>query len=129
MTRAGPLAALQQRLVDAVDGRRQIALLRQTLASTEDLAVICAVATCVSELAETCADDLLDEAANLKDRVAAKADALGVDLAAVRRPRDEVETFDVRGRDFLLENLRTVHGEPRPDIAPELIAVGKVAPP
>ena len=71
-----PLASIRQRLANAGSDQRQIDLLRRVLAGSEDLKVLRAVGTAVSEVAEVADDRFLELLADLKDRVAEKMERL-----------------------------------------------------
>lgn len=78
------LSALRQRMLNAGTDERQLEILRHALASTEDARKLRAVSSCVSELAETIAEKLLGEVADLQDRCYEKVTRLGVPVL-VRR--------------------------------------------
>ena len=77
-------SALRQRMLNAGTDGRQIEILRHALASTEDARKLRAASSCVSELAETVAEKLLGEVADLQDRCHEKLTRLGVPVL-VRR--------------------------------------------
>jgi hypothetical protein len=78
------LSALRQRTLNAGTDERQLEILRHALASTEDARKLRAVSCCVSELAETIAEKLLGEVADLQDRCYEKLTRIGVPVL-VRR--------------------------------------------
>jgi hypothetical protein len=80
-----PLDALRQRMLSAGSDEQQIAILRMTLAGSDDARKLRAVSVCVSELAEIAADCFLDTLGDLKDRCHEKLTRVGGSDLPVRR--------------------------------------------
>jgi hypothetical protein len=79
-----PLNSIRQRLANAGTDRRQLDIVRHALAGTEDAKQLRALASVASELSATADDGILDEVADLVDRIFEKAERIGCDLLPVR---------------------------------------------
>jgi hypothetical protein len=99
-----------------------LARLRRRVAGTENWGTLRHLADAASELSAVCADEMLNAVADFHDRIADKVEALGGKAVRRRQAVDtDSEVLAVADDDPLLRRLCAEHGEPRADIAPELI--------
>jgi hypothetical protein len=140
------LSLIRQRLASAGSDQRELDVLRHTLASSEDLRVLRALAVALEEFRDYAGDGMLGDVGDFRDRLSEKMlRLLGATSPAPRRPKSKCAAANIGtavsppadeetghlsclvaadGTDPLLAKLRAVHGEAaRSDITPELLAV------